>query len=52
MRPGERVALIRKIAAGLQDRRSGDIDLTFRQFGFPTLGEWDGDAYSYIVWAT
>ena len=47
--PSERVHLISEIA----DRLSGNswpiIDMTLRQFNFPTVPNWSGDLHAYVI---
>src|SRR5262245_61904161 len=49
MNPGERIAIIKRVAArlGAEDDWS-EIDLTLEQFGFVTTDRWDDDKESYV----
>ncbi len=50
MQPGERIAIIKRIATrlGAEDDWA-EIDLVLEQFGFPTEWQWDGTAKSYVL---
>lgn len=50
MQPGERVAVIKRIATrlGAEDDWA-EIDLVLEQFGFETEWRWEGDAKSYVL---
>jgi hypothetical protein len=50
MTPSQRVDIVKRSAKQLASESWTDIDLTLRQFGFPTSPAWDGnDRYSYCV---
>jgi hypothetical protein len=50
MKPGERIAIIRRIATrlGAEDDWA-EIDLVLEQFGFATEWRWEGDVKSYVL---
>ena len=45
----ERVHLVVAIAHRLSDDSWKMIDMTLRQFGFPTTDEWHGESYAYVM---
>ena len=47
--PSERVYLISEIADRLSVNSWSMIDMTLRQFGFPTTDEWRGDEHPYVM---
>jgi hypothetical protein len=51
VKPGDRVELLRKLAARLAeaDYAPEDVDLVLRQFGFSTSYEWEGSQRSYAL---
>lgn len=51
MRPGNRIALLRRLADRLaeDDYPWEDMDLVLRQFGFSTGDDWDGTKRSYAL---
>jgi hypothetical protein len=49
MQPGERVAVIKRIATRLGADDWAEIDLVLEQFGFNTEWRWEGDAKSYVL---
>jgi TIR domain len=48
MQPGEKVTLLRRVAATLSGMTWTDMDLNLGEFGFPT-DFWEGDAYEYAL---
>jgi len=48
MDPGERVTIIREIAASLSPAEWGEIDLVLREFGFSTQDAWSGTEADYV----
>jgi hypothetical protein len=49
MKPGERVALIKKAAETLSPQDWNEIDLVLDLFGFQTDDEWRGDSKGYVI---
>ncbi|MDP9415859.1 MAG: toll/interleukin-1 receptor domain-containing protein [Pseudomonadota bacterium] len=50
MKPGERIAIIKRIATRLGAEEDwADIDLVLEQFGFATEWRWEGNAKSYVL---
>ena len=49
MTPSERVNLIKGISVKLGDKESGEIELTLKQFEFPTRKYFSGDPPAYIM---
>ena len=50
MRPGERISIIKRIAAKLAEMSGTDMGLTLRQFGVQTSDpDWDHDFYDFAV---
>jgi hypothetical protein len=47
--PSERITLITEIARRLEAKDWPLMDLTLREFGFPTEDEWRGSTNSYII---
>lgn len=48
--PGQRVDLKRRVAVTLGEQTWSDIDLTLREFGFPTRDDWRGDdRHDYVL---
>ncbi|HEV2069061.1 MAG TPA: hypothetical protein VGR26_04635 [Acidimicrobiales bacterium] len=50
MQPGERIAVIKRIATRLGAEEDwAEIDLVLEQFGFGTEWRWEGNAKSYVL---
>jgi hypothetical protein len=49
MRPGERITAIKETATLLSQQEWVDIDLTLREYGFPTSDSWHGTKYDYVM---